>query len=186
MMSPNAKEWQEAADLEYESLLENETLDLVELPKDRKAIGSRWVFKVKHQRDGWMERYKCRLVAKGYSQKYRADFDDIFSPVVRFSSIRTLLSFAVQNNPHVDQMDVVTAFLNWHLDEEIYMEQPEGFVQPGEEHLVCKLKRSMYGLKQFPSLLEKNFHEEARSSRRTLASNRVHQTHVCSWDLNRS
>ncbi len=75
-MSPNAKEWQEAADLEYESLMENETWDLVELPKDRKAIGSRWVFKVKHQSDGRVERYKCRLVAKGYSQKYGVDYDE--------------------------------------------------------------------------------------------------------------
>ncbi len=154
MMSPNAKEWQEAADLEYESLMENETWDSVELPKDRKAIGSRWVFKVKHQSDGRVERYKCRLVAKGYSQKYGVDYDETFSPVVRFSSIRTLLYFAVQNNLHVHQMDVVTAFLNGHLDEEIYMEQPEGFVKPGEEHLVCKLKKSIYGLKQSWSLSE--------------------------------
>ncbi len=159
MMSSNAKEWQEAADLEYESLMENETWDLVELPKDRKAIGSRWVFKVKHQSDGRVERYKCRLVAKGYSQKYGVDYDETFSPVVRFSSIRTLLSFAVQNNLHVHQMDVVTAFLNGHLDEEIYMEQPEGFVKPGEEHLVCKLKKSIYGLKQSPRCWSKTFTE---------------------------
>ena len=119
MESPNAKDWQEAADLEYESLLENETWDLVDLPKDRKAVGSRWVFKVKHHSDGRVERYKCRLVAKGYSQLYGADYDETFSPVVRFSSIRTLLSFAVQNNLHVHQMDVVTAFLNGHLEEEI-------------------------------------------------------------------
>lgn len=66
LMSPNAKEWQEAADLEYESLIENETWDLVTLPKDRKAIGSRWVFKVKHHSDGRVERHKCRVVAKGY------------------------------------------------------------------------------------------------------------------------
>lgn len=159
MMSPNAKEWQEAADLEYESLLENKTWDLVKLPKDRKAIGSRWVFKVKHHSDGRVERYKCRLVAKGYSQKYGADYDETFSPVVRFSSIRTLLSFAIQNNMHVHQMDVVTAFLNGHLDEEIYMEQPEGYIRPGEESLVCKLKKSIYGLKQSPRCWSKTFTE---------------------------
>ncbi len=89
------------------------------------------MFKVKHQSDGRVERYKCRLVAKGYSQKYGVDYDETFSPVVRFSSIRTLLSFAVQNNLHVHQMDVVTAFLNGHLDEEIYMEQPEGLLNQG-------------------------------------------------------
>ena len=159
MESPNAKDWQEAADLEYESLLENETWDLVDLPRDRKAVGSRWVFKVKHHSDGRVERYKCRLVAKGYSQLYGADYDETFSPVVRFSSIRTLLSFAVQNNLHVHQMDVVTAFLNGHLEEEIYMEQPEGYVKPGQEHLVCKLKRSIYGLKQSPRCWSKAFTE---------------------------
>lgn len=159
MMSPNAKEWQEAADLEYESLLENETWDLVDLPRERKAVGSRWVFKVKHHSDGQVERYKCRLVAKGYSQLYGADYDETFSPVVRFSSIRTLLSFAIQNNLHVHQMDVVTAFLNGHLEEEIYMEQPEGYIKPGQEHLVCKLKKSIYGLKQSPRCWSKAFTE---------------------------
>ena len=82
MVSPNAKEWQQAADLEYESLLENETWDLVDLPRGRKAEESRWVFKVKHHSDGQVERYKCRLVAKGYSQMYGTDYDETFSPVV--------------------------------------------------------------------------------------------------------
>ena len=159
LMSPNSKEWQEAVDLEYNSLLENETWDLVDLPKDRKAIGSRWVFKVKHHNDGRVERHKCRLVAKGYSQMYGADYDETFSPVVRFSSICTLLSFAVQNNLHVHQMGVVTAFLNGHLEEEIYMEQPEGYIKPGQEHLVCKLKKSIYGLKQSPHCWRKAFTE---------------------------
>lgn len=75
MESSNAKNWQEAADLEYESLLENDTWDLVDLPKDRKAVGSRWVFKVKHHSDGRVERYKFRLIAKGYAQLYGADYD---------------------------------------------------------------------------------------------------------------
>lgn len=90
---------------------------------------------------------------------YGADYDETFSPVVRFSSIRALLSFAVQNNLYVHQMDVVTAFLNGHLEEEIYMEQPEGYVKPGQEHLVCKLKRSIYGLKQSPRCWSKAFME---------------------------
>lgn len=144
MTSPNAKEWKEAANLEYESLLENDTWDLVDLPKDCKAIGTKWVFKVKHHSDGRVERYKCRLVAKGYSQIHGTDYDETFSPVVRFSSIRTLLSFAVQNNLKVHQMDVVRAFLNGHLEEEIYMEQPEGYIETGQEHLVCKLKVYMW------------------------------------------
>ncbi len=126
---------------------------------DRKAIESRWVFKVKHHSDGRVERYKCRLVTKGYSQLYGADYDETFSPVVRFSSIRTLLSFAIQNNLHVHEMDVVTAFLNGHLEEEIYMEQPEGYIKPEQEHKVCKLKKSIYGLKQSPRCWSKAFTE---------------------------
>ena len=121
--------------MEYESPLENETWDLVDLPRGRKAVGSRWVFKVKRHSDGRVERYKCRLVAKGYSLMYGADYDETFSPVVRFNSIRTLLSFAIQNNLLVHQMDVVTAFLNGHLEEEIYMEQTEGYIKPKQEHL---------------------------------------------------
>lgn len=144
-------------------MLENDTWDLVDLPKDRKAIGSKWVFKVKHHSDGQVERYKCRLVAKGYSQIYGADYDETFSPVVRFSSIRTLLSFAVQNNLNVHQMDVVTAFLNGHLEEELYMEQPEGYIKPGQEHLVCKLNKSIYGLKQSPRCWSKAFTEFMKS-----------------------
>lgn len=178
MESPNAKNWQEVADLEYESLVENDTWDLADLLKDRKAVGSRWVFKVKHHSDGRVERYKCRLVAKGYAQLYGADYDETFSPVVRFSSIRTLLSFAVQNNLYI-QMDVVTAFLNRHLEEKIYMEQPEGYIKPGQEHLVCKLKRSIYGL-IVSSLLEQGFH-------RIHAGNWIQTEHVrplCVWEIN--
>ena len=143
-----AKEWKAAADEEYKSLMENETWDLVELPSGRKPIGCRWVFKVKHGSDGKVERFKGRLVAKGYAQKYGIDYEETFSPVVRFSSIRALLAFVVENDMLIHQMDVVTAFLNGSLEEEIYMEQPAGYVQPGKKHLVCKLKKSLYGLKQ--------------------------------------
>ena len=130
------------------SHIENDTRDLVELPNGRTSIGCRWVFKIKHQINGRVERFKGRLVAKGYAQKYGIDYDETFSPVVRFSSIRALLAFAVQNGMLIHQMDVETAFLNGNLDEEIYMDQPEGYGIPGKEHLVCKLKKSLYGLKQ--------------------------------------
>ena len=142
------QEWKEAADSEYQSLMENETWKLVKLPTGRKPVGCKWIFKTKCTSDGKVERYKARLVAKGYTQKPGEDYDETFSPVVRYSSIRTLLAFAVQNGMIIHQMDVVTAFLNGTLDEDIYMEQPPGYIKKGEEHLVCKLKRSLYGLKQ--------------------------------------
>jgi len=163
LASDQAQEWKAAADLEYTSLMENETWDLVELPPGRTPVGCRWVFKVKHGSDGKVERFKGRLVAKGYAQKYGIDYDETFSPVVRFSSIRTLLAFAVQNDMLIHQMDVVTAFLNGTLDEEIYMQQPDGYVECGKEHLVCKLKRSLYGLKQSPRCWNKAYQEHMES-----------------------
>ena len=117
------------------------------------------MFKLKHSCDGTVERFKARLVAKGYTWKYGIDYDETFSPVVRFSSIRCLLAFAVQNDLLIHQMDVETAFLNGKLDEEIYMQQPEGYVKPGEEHLVCKLEKSLYGLKQSSRCWNKVFRE---------------------------
>ena len=150
LASQHSREWKEAADSEYQSLIDNDTWDLVELPANRTAIGCKWVFKAKTGSDGAVNRYKGRLVAKGYAQKYGVDYDETFSPVVRFSSIRALLAFAVQNDIIIHQMDVVTAFLNGSLEEEIFMEQPEGYVCPGGDHLVCKLKKSLYGLKQAP------------------------------------
>lgn len=111
-------------------------------------IGCRWVYKVKHSSNGKIERFKSQLVAKDYSQTCGIDYEKTFSPVVRFSSIRVLIAYAVQNNMIIHQMDVVTAFLNGKLEDDIYMEQPEGYIVAGKEQLVCKLKRSLYGLKQ--------------------------------------
>ena len=150
MSSDDAVQWKAEMDKEYKSLQENSTWELVELPPNRQAVGCKWVFKVKYGHDGKVDRFKSRLVAKGYSQKYGIDYDETFSPVVRFSSIRTLISLAVEKKMLIHQMDVVTAFLNGNLEEEIYMRQPEGYIEAGQEHLVCKLKKSLYGLKQSP------------------------------------
>ena len=105
-------------------------------------------YKRKFGSNGEVERYKARHAAKGFTQKPGIDYDETFSQVVRYSSIRTLLAFAVQNGMIIHQMDVVTAFLNGTLNEEIYMEQPPGYVKDGEKWLVCKLRKSLYGLKQ--------------------------------------
>ena len=150
-------EWKSAADSEYQSLMENDTWDLVELPDGREVVGSKWVFKVKRDSAGKVERFKGRLVAQGFSQIYGIDFEETFSPVVRFSTIRTLLALAAKTGMLVHQMDVVTAFLHGELEEEIFMQQPSGYEVPGKEHLVCKLKKSLYGLKQSPRCWNKAF-----------------------------
>ena len=119
-------------------------------------MGSKWVFKIKYKEDGSVERYKCRLVAQGFTQAPGIDYSETFAPVARFGTIRTLLAIGVQPEMSIQQMDVTTAFLNGTLKEDIYMAQPVGFEEPGREHSVCHLKKSLYGLKQSP----RRWHEE--------------------------
>ena len=118
---------------------------------------------MKYDSNGQVERFKGRLVAQGYSQKYGIDYDETFSPVTRFSSICTLLAFAVEMGMQIHQMDVVTAFLNGDLKEEIYMQQPSGYIQPDKNGLVCKLKKSLYGLKQSPRCWNEKLCEHLKS-----------------------
>jgi hypothetical protein len=148
--TPEAQWWQEAVNCEMESILHNHTWELVDLPPGHKPLGCRWIFKKKLKVDGSVDKYKAKLVIKGYRQKEGVDFFDTYSPVTRITSIRMLIAFASINNLEIHQMDVKTAFLNGDLDEEIYMEQPEGFVAPGNEKKVCRLVKSLYGLKQAP------------------------------------
>ena len=159
MESSNSAKWEEACDSEINSLLKNKTWDLVQLPKGRKAIGCRWVFRVKENKDGEIERFKARLVAKGFSQKFGIDYEETFAPVAKFTSIRIVLSLAAKYDLIVHQMDVKTAFLNGELDEDIYMIQPEGYVEDSNPNLVCKLNRSLYGLKQSPRMWNKTIDE---------------------------
>ena len=154
--SPEALSWKEAINSEVESILQNHTWELVDIPPGSKPIGCKWIFKRKLKADGSVDKYKARLVAKGYRQKEGLDYFDTYSPVSRITSIRTLIAIASLNNMEIHQMDVKTAFLNGELDEEIYMEQPEGFVVQGQENKVCKLVKSLYGLKQAP----KQWHEK--------------------------
>ena len=150
MTSNESENWREAGEREYQSLIDHDTWDLVPLPRGKKLIGSRMVFRVKYDEHGQIERYKARLVAQGYSQEYGKDYLQVFSPVIRWESVRTLISMAVQYGMELHQMDVDVSFLNGNLKEEIYMKQPDGFVVKGQENLVCKLKKSIYGLKQSP------------------------------------
>ena len=128
----------------------NEVWDLAELPCGRKAIGSKWVFKRKYDSGGNMKQHKVRLVAQGFLQKHGVDYDETFCPVVRFESVRTVIALAAKHDLKLHQLDITTAFLNGELNEDIYMKQLEGFEVKGKEHFVCKLNRSLYGLKQSP------------------------------------
>ena len=133
---------------ELDSMKSNKVWELVDLPEGIKPIGCKWVYKRKKNAEGKVETFKARLVAKGYTQKAGIDYDETFSPVAMLKSIRILLSIAAALDYEIWQMDVKTAFLNGHLDESIYMVQPDGFVVKGQERKVCKLLRSIYGLKQ--------------------------------------
>ncbi|BFG40858.1 hypothetical protein CerSpe_271320 [Prunus speciosa] len=154
--SPEAPFWKEAINSEIESIMQNHTWELVNLPPGNRPIGYKWIFKKKLKTDGTIDKYKARLVAKGYRQKEGLDFFDTYSPVTRITSIRMLIAIASIYDMEIHQMDVKTAFLNGELDEEIYMEQPEGFIVKGQEQKVCKLVKSLYGLKQAP----KQWHEK--------------------------
>jgi len=137
------KEWKNACHEELEALRKRKVFELVQLPHGRKAIRNRWVFNIKT--DG---RKKARLVAKGFSQVEGIDFDEIFSPVVRFESVRFMLALSALEGWTISALDVKSAFLYGKLDEEIYMEQPEGFKVKGQETKVLRLRRAIYGLKQ--------------------------------------
>jgi Reverse transcriptase (RNA-dependent DNA polymerase)/gag-polypeptide of LTR copia-type/GAG-pre-integrase domain/Integrase core domain len=157
MKSPDAELWRKAAEEEINSLNANGTWDIVPLPPDRKAIGSKWVFKVKRNADGSVERYKARVVAKGFSQRPGVDYTEVFSPTFRMASIRTIIALAARHDYHLHSIDISSAFLNGDLEEDIYMIQPPGFVQFGPEY-VCKLKKSLYGLKQSARQWNKKLH----------------------------
>ena len=146
----------EAIDSEIESILHNHTWELVELPLGCKTLSSMRVFKRKRKVDGSIDKYKVRLVIKDYKQTKGLNYFDTYSPITRINSIRMVLVIVALKNLEVHQMDVKTTFLNGDLEEEIYMEQPEGFSAPRQEKKVCKLVKSLYVLKQ----ASKQWHEK--------------------------
>jgi len=132
---------------EIEMIEKNNTWELVDRPKDREVIGVKWVYKTKLNSDGSIQKYKARLLDKGFKQKLGIDYYETYAPVARLETIRTIIALAAQKKWKLYQLDVKSAFLNGYLEEEIYVEQLEGFLVEGGENKVFKLKKALYGLK---------------------------------------
>ena len=150
LRTTEAEKWKEAAQAEYDALTRNETWTLESLPKGRKSVGGKWVFKVKRNADGSIDKYKARYVAKGFTQIEGLDYHETFAPTSKPETIRLILSLAAQEGATLWLMDVKSAFLQASVDEEIYVDQPPGFEELHSDgsKLYCRLKKSLYGLKQ--------------------------------------
>jgi histone deacetylase 1/2 len=135
---------------EITALHANDTWSLVPHDPSMNVVGCRWVYKIKGRADGTVERYKARLVTRGFSQQEGIDYSETFSPVVKPTTVRLVLAIAVSNCWQIRQLDVHNAFLNCSLQEVVYMQQPTGFVDPTLPTHVCRLHKSLYGLKQAP------------------------------------
>jgi hypothetical protein len=143
------KEWEYAMTEEYQSIIKDDAWEIVHRPKSKDLVSSKWLFKIKHV-DGSIEKYKARFVARGFSQKEGIDYEEMFALVARYTSIRTIIALAAKMKWKLHQMDVKTTFLNGVIEEEVYIEQPQGFEVEDRKTHVCKLKKALYGLKQAP------------------------------------
>jgi hypothetical protein len=142
--------WQDAMTKEYQSIMKNDVWDIVPRPEGKSLVTSKWIYKIKHAADGSIEKYKERFVARGFSQVEGIDYEETFALVVRYTSIRMIIALAASMGWRLHQMDVKTAFLNGAIEEEVYIEQPDGFLIHEQKSHVCKLKKALYGLKQAP------------------------------------
>jgi hypothetical protein len=159
MKSQDAAFWKEAINEEMDSIMGNNTWILVDLPLGSIRIGCKWIFFKKLMVDGTVKKFKARLVAKGFKQKEGLDYFDTYALVARIATIRTLIALTSIYHFEIHRMDVKTTFLNGELEEEIYMHQPEGFVMPNHKQKVCKLIKSLYGLKQTPKQWYEKFNK---------------------------
>lgn len=144
---------------EYASLLQNGTWEVIDLPPNRKPVSCKWIYKIKYDSQGNIDRYKARLVARGFTQRYGINFTETFSPVAKFDSIRTLLSIVAVDDLEMVQFDVRTGFLHGKIDEELYMIQPPHFKDKNHPQRVCRLKKSIYGLRQASRVWNQWFHQ---------------------------
>ncbi|THG96936.1 hypothetical protein EW145_g7692 [Phellinidium pouzarii] len=158
-----ADKWWAAMRDEWETLRKLKVFEPSALPQGRKAIGCKWVYKLKLNADGEISKYKARLVAQGFTQKYLIDYDAVHAPVARTPAFKLLAAMAAKLGMRPHQLDVKAAFLNGVLEEELYMRQPLGFAEPGKEHQVLKLNKSIYGLKQSGRVWNKTFDRELKS-----------------------
>lgn len=145
-----SKDWIKAMDEELDQIEKNQTWELVPRPKDKNVIGTKWIFKNKLNENGEIIKNKARLVCKGYFQVEGIDFEETFAPVARLEAIKMFLAIACFRNLKIHQMDVKSTFFNGTLEEEVYVEQPKGFMLTKNHDYVCKLKKALYGLKQAP------------------------------------
>ena len=148
MQSTNSSKWTNACQTELNTLLGYYTWDLVNKPLNINIVGNRWVFCVKSDNLGNVNKYKAHTVAQGFSQKPRVDFNETYSPTVQLTSICFILALADKYSLELLQVNVKGEYLSGKLDEDIYIQQPKGFIKPGTEHLICKLNRGLYGLKK--------------------------------------
>jgi hypothetical protein len=142
--------WREAMLEEYDSIMRNDVWEVVSRPEGKSVVTSRWLYKTKYVADGSIEKHKARFVARGFSQVEGVDYDETFAPVARYTSIRSIIAIAAEMGWRIHQMDVKTAFLNGFIEEEVYIEQPQGFEVCERESHVCLLRKALYGLKQAP------------------------------------
>jgi hypothetical protein len=149
MQVDTKNKWEQGMKEEMDSLVNNLTWDLVQFPAGKRALQNKWVYKL-NEEDGGKKWYKAKLVVKGFAQKKSINFDEIFSLIVNMTSIRTILSLVAVEDLHIEQLDVNTTFLHGDMEEYIYMQQPQGYEVKGKENLVCRLKKSLYGLNQSP------------------------------------
>ena len=159
LASPASHEWIVVMRDEMDSMAKNQVWEFVDLLPGRKTIGNKWVLKIKCKADGLIDKYKACLVAKGYTLRKVIDYEETFSPVVRFVFIHLILAIIAHLDLELFQMDVKTAFLNGELDDEIYMDQPIGFEVKEQGCKVCYLKCSIYDLKQAPRQWYFKFHK---------------------------